>query len=486
MIRKPTIILFSTLLLFSFAALSSACSSGPATDQQPLLEGTFPVDPQFREFYNELGGVEMLGPAISPLHTYNHYRIQFSVAALLIYNTQAETSSRFSLAPLGLELGVAEPHVSPPDDQTIPYVGGHAIHPEFFPLFRELGGGKFVGAPITEKHYNPEEERLEQYFENLGFYIPDKDPQRNVYLMSYGAFKCGNYCDYPTHSSANPSTQTPLPEPFASAVARLGPTFTGRAISPEYNALDGNKEIIFDNLVLYANPSVPDRVFARPVLELLGITPHPLAKRLDNLQLEFYPIEGDLGHNVPVIFADYIAKHGGLDISGPPITELFIYNESEEIYRQCFTNLCLDYHGQQTVSDLKIQPANLGIPYKGNYYARIVEKEFISSQSLENLTIKVWETKPVITSAEVQEIFVAIFQASKPVEGLNPELTLTYPDGREEFFFFRPTGPDGTSSMNIPPIAAPNGKIIPYEVCLLNLLDEQSCIGDSYLIWGNP
>lgn len=100
--------------------------------------------------------------------------------------------------------------------------------------------------------------------------------------------------------------------------------------------------------------------------------------------------------------------------------------------------------------------------------------------------MKVWESKPVITSLETQEIFVGIFEDLIPLPNLEPDLTVTYSDGNANTRIFPPTDRDGITKLDLPPVMARNGTIIPYEVCLNNLQDEKSCVRDSYLIWGNP
>jgi len=50
------------LLIGLFAACGGEAGLNPGQSQR-----TFDVDPQFREFYESMGGAEIVGPAISPL-----------------------------------------------------------------------------------------------------------------------------------------------------------------------------------------------------------------------------------------------------------------------------------------------------------------------------------------------------------------------------------------------------------------------------------
>ena len=484
MIRKSALQFGLGIAFFLTLILISACSAPQRTTGRRPAEGTYQVDPRFREFYNHLGGNQRLGPAISEMREFNQYQVQFTTAALMVYDRQAGANQHFSLAPLGLELGVSEPPVPPPVGSEVPYVNGHVIYNKFLPVYEELGGARFVGFPITEAKYNPEFHRLEQYFENLGFYIPDSDPAGNVYLLAYGAYKCDVFCRYKTfrNSRVYSSNLEALDPVFTTATTRLGSSFTGTRLSNPVSKQDSTREVIFTNIVLYVDSQNPNRVYARPIVEMLGFQPHALVNKIDDPRMDFFLLEGDLGHNVPVIFTDYLAQHGGLDIAGPPITEVFV--KEEGIYRQCFTNLCLDY--EHSAEDTKIRLASLGNVYKNRFIDEpIAEGEFTNSQSLQTMTIKVWEIQPMITSAESQEIFVGIFEGQIPLPHLEPELLVGLPQ-EELILAFPPTDEDGFTHLELPPVEARNGTIIPYDVCIENLMNERSCVSDSFLIWGNP
>jgi hypothetical protein len=63
---------------------------------------------------------------------------------------------------------------------------------------------------------------------------------------------------------------------------------------------------------------------------------------------------------------------------------------------------------------------------------------------------------------------------------------LTLPDGQQKTYDMLPTGTDGQTYSKVDPIPGPNGTLIPYEVCILNVRGEKTCIQDSFLIWENP
>jgi hypothetical protein len=474
-----------SLSLTALVLIISACS--PQNENRALTAtqpGTYAIDPLFREFYDNLGGAEYLGPAISPLYHQGNFKLQFTVSGLMLRDLSAQQASqRYQLAPLGLHLGVEEAPRPLQEDPDGRLVGGYVVYQGFLDVYDSLGGARYVGRPLTELRYNPEKERLEQYFENLGFYHLDSDPPGTVHTLAYGAFFCDYACRFRPFQASLPTRQGVIPEPFARDVSRLGPSFVGRAISDPYIAPDGMQEIIFDNLVLFVDPANPQRVFARPLLEKLGFVPHPLTTSLDDPRMLFHPIQGESGHNIPVVFSDYLALHGGLDISGPPITEISLHKE--RIWRQCFTNLCLDYH-QDAPLKLRVRPAPLGIVYKAEYYSEFAVENFTASQSLQTITLKVAEERPIINSQETQRIHVHVFENNQPLPSFEPQLTITMPDGSHRDFRLTPTDATGHTALLLQPISAPNGTMIPYQVCLINIKSEQACIQETYMIWGNP
>jgi hypothetical protein len=469
--------------VFLLAMLAiAACSTPPNGTISTQLPPGYSVDPTFREFYEHLGGLNVLGPPISEIHDADPFRVQFTTAALMVHDPLAPPENRFFLAPLGFEFEVAEPPLSAPAAPDERFVEGHLVNEEFWGMYSLLRN--YTGPPLTEARYNPDKGRLEQYFANLGFYISDNDPSRQVKLMEYGAFKCDRYCRDQSHPSAVPAILGAVPEPFATRASQLGSSFTGRALTEPRPGLDGLDEVIFDNLVLFAADGQSNRVQARPIAQVLNIPTHPLVPRVDDLRMVFYPISGELGHNIPVIFTEYLAHHGGLDITGPPITEIFQSDEAGIIYRQCFTNLCLDYHHSPDPTQALIQPAPLGLVYKAKYYDAASESE-VEQVSHNGLDLRVWESAPLLQPGGAQSVYAGVFIGDTPLPGVIPDLTVSYPDGSEKIFFFPATGEDGIAKIDLPPILARNGTLVPYQVCLQNVDDQRFCVGDEFVIWAN-
>ena len=104
-------------------------------------------------------------------------------------------------------------------------------------------------------------------------------------------------------------------------------------------------------------------------------------------------------------------------------------------------------------------------------------------QPLDGVALQVWESAPFVNSNESLEIHVAVFEGTVPLANREPVLALTMPKGEAQNYHFPPTNTSGQSSLQLPPISAPNGTLIAYEVCLDILNGKSRCIGENYLIW---
>lgn len=542
------------LLVFIISFLFSACNFPLQPEPIPVIAtpvrltggDIYPVDAIFLDFYNALGGETVLGLAITPLLDAGIIKTQYVENGLMVYDPQATDIQRHKLAPLGVMLGVAEPAIPDPGLPEVRYIDGHVIYEEFVPIYERLGGAQYVGRPLTEARYNPEKQRIEQHFENLGFFRLDADPPGEVRLLAYGVIACNQRCRYQAPSASIPTLRPLLPEPFASKAARLGLSVTGRTLSEPYLAVDGKLEVIFENLVLVVEPAESEqedlflsiqlwfpiifnswqepearqegfsfklylplvvvvneeseevqldfrrwlplfvrtispeqpKVVLRPIVEMIGIEADPpVSHQIDPLMV-FYPTEGELGYHVPVFFHDYLQRYGGVEVFGPPVSEVSPVNNG--IFRQCFTNMCLDFDLNAPAGQ-RLKPAPLGITYKDLFFGTTTR--FAEDQSLEGVQMQVWEAKPFVSSNDIQQIHVLLYQGNKPLVQREPVLTLTMPDGSQQTYSFPPTDENGRTYLIIPPISAPNGTLIAYQVCLAALNDDQICVGDNYLIW---
>ncbi len=370
---------------------------------------------------------------------------------------------------------------------------------------------------MTEARYNPEMRRYEQFFTNVGFYRLENEPPEAVHLLAYGSWKCGGDCSQVDPYTARVVLPDLTGEPFRKPVARLGPSFTGFALTEMYTTPDGYQEQVFENLVLMVNPKKPGKVFLRPVTVRLGIEPEPLVKANGKAGMEFVAIQGGKGYNVARAFLDYLALHGGQDAAGPPIGE---YNQlRENVYRQCFVNLCLEEHLDLS-EPLRVRPAALGhsyltLPRQGLEQPAAAgsggagpEKPAAAADATADaaasaaptqppepqvteppdtqVNLKGWVRNPVIAPGGVQEFGVLVLEQNVPVQDVEPDLAIILPDGTRKMLYMLPTGDDGESHYQLEGLDAPSGSAVGFEICVYYPRGETTCVQGSFLVWQEP
>jgi len=497
-----------SLVLSMVVILTAACGAETETGLPQLAEG-YPVDPEFLGYYNHLNQITPFGQAISPLFSYQNYKYQYIVAGLMVYDQLAPADQRFSLAPLGLDMGIREPNVEKPPQPDVLYIDGHVVYQDFVSTFNRLGGIKVVGRPLTEARYNPSKRRFEQYFENLGFYQIEGDARGEVHLLAYGVWKCDASCRQPPVHNALVILPKRVDVRFLDAVNRLDIEFTGVPITDAYLAPDGYVEQVFENVVLILDPNYPGRVFLRPVNEKLGILHAPLSPPSEDPNLYFYPIQENLGYNIPIQFLNYMAMHGGPEVSGPPIDEFTEIDDTTS--RQCFTNLCLEKHDDLEEA-FSIRPMALGYQYieidatsgipngppaqptpqvqttpqPQNQPLAEQTEAYQASTMVSEISIEVSQISEMVAPNQGQEVTVTVFEDGKPVRMVEPDITVTLPDGNKRTHYMNPTRENGQTSYTFAPFNAPSGTVISYKVCVSAPFEGRFCILDHYIIWTNP
>jgi hypothetical protein len=470
-------------LLVLFLIFCTSCSSQWSGPPAPTPTESLIIDPVFREFYQHLGGEEVLGPPIGAALDEGTARTQYVQKAKLVFDTSRSIRQRFTLAPLGVEMSVKEPPVPPPDESKYKYDGGHVIGPEFVQLFEKLGA-YVVGEPLTEVRYNPIHRRYEQFFESVGFYRLEGSDQ--VKLLDYGAWACKGNCRQDLAAVISPDASIDqiarIDPTFAPFVDQWGADFTGFAISEPYLNSDGNWEQIFENVVLQANsPNDPTSVTLRPLTRQLNI-PIEAARKNSNLpDHKFYPKEGEKGYEIPDYFWEFLRLHGGMTLSGTPRTHLSPLNGS--VLHQCFENLCLMYDPQAPPPG-NVRPEPIGHGYKTLHQGG--DETDAQSGAVSEFQINLWERYPYISPEQQQEIGVSLLSNSLPMKGVQPTLVLTLLDGKEMAVEMPETGADGHSSLRLAPIQGPSGSLIQYEVCLPVPPEQETCKEDSFVLWQTP
>ena len=469
-----------TLILFIFlVGLISACSGTGRTSA-----GYYLVDPRFSDLYERLQGEKTLGPPISNKKYVagTNQEKQYFEGVVMIYDP--DHSPRYYLDPVGVEAGFSDLPNQEPENPGVRYLNGFIIPVEFAQYYDQLGGDRWVGLPLTRARLNPDEGRIEQYFENMGFFMFEDDLPGTVHLMPYGLWKCAGECSqYPGIQNAGISSSEveEVPSPFGEAIARLGTGFTGEKITSAYIAPDGNIEQIFKNVVLYQDAASPMGVSLRPVSTLLDRVAGNYQTRGENSSEYFREIENGKGYYIPSYFMDFINRYYGFEISGEPITSLVEIRDG--VSQQCFETYCLLFDaaaedGQQ----VRILPQ--GQKYKDEF-SQNAGKPKVEALVVRNIQMDIWEQMPQISSRENQQIGACIHEEGSPLINVQAFVTVHSDVSGSATYDFMPTDSGGCAFLELEPIQAANGTTVDYEVCFQGLGEQEYCKKDSYLIWGN-
>jgi len=470
---KLAFYVFSLLIILFLNACNSSADAA--------IPGTYSVVPTFSDFYIELGGESVLGPAISPAFLSQGITYQYIVSGLMAYDPNQMTLTRFHFSPIAsVEWGINDVAEPAPSDPDIPFANGHQIWEEVLTFYNRYGP-EIVGLPVTGVKANDEKQRYEQYFEGVGFFRNYTDPPGHIQLMPYGNWMCAGDCQYHESDAGplSPSYSRDYSETeqlFLQESERLGYGFTGNPLASPYIAADGNFEMVFENVAMFIDPSDGYKIKLRPLPAWLGIPTDQPTQETKADWLSFFQMSEGLGYNVPNSFSTYIADHGGMAYSGDPITEFRLLPDRG--YSQCFSNLYLEYH-PTAPEQLLIRPHAIGIEYQTNGVTPAVT----SPSFADALQINVWEQYPLIPSGQRQVINIEASQKGTPMSGIELSLLVKQPDGIIKSYQLNPTGTGGITSIELDPINGPNAAIVQYDVCVLGAVIPQVCFTRSYTIW---
>lgn len=477
------------ILSFILGMLVAAC--GVQGEMPPATSvAAYAPDPEFDSLIHRLG--EYAGEAISHPFTIGDIRYQYTTNVLLVHDPSAPLQDQYRLEPLAGYWAIAEPPVPDPQDSSQIYVDGHIVWDEAQALYIKLGAD-LMGKPLTEVRYNASYNRYEQYFEKMGVYRREGDPYGKISILPYGTWTCGGQCspENPDYSGPPQIPGAPQDEQlrqgeaaFAERVRQWGMQFTGQPLSPAYLAADGMIEKVYENLILFWDPAREGMVDLRSLPQAVGIHPSPLVPAINGMH--FYQVNGELGYNLSQDFMVYISRHGTLARFGPPISEM--HAGPNGITRQCFENLCLLYD-LSAPKALVIRPEALGYQYLSSVYVPQNGYQFQNPVSpseinpLSQLHLTIWQESDIVPHGEYQTIGAGVYDGQKPVLGAEVVVTLTLPDGSQRSYPMPPTGENGQSQVEVEPIEAEKGTLIPYQVCIVNLPESQFCASHEYIIW---
>lgn len=478
------------LCAFLFSITLTACGSTNSEDATPSSGTTFEIAPAFREFHAALGGEEVLGSAISQRFGFEEYECQYTVNALMCQNPVQSGDSRFILYPLGKDLEIQTVAGEDKQNKNSRVVNGITIYDEFVPFFDQLSGVRYAGTPITQVKINNPQQRIEQYFENVGFYRMFDDPPGTVKLLAYGSYACEELCNYSplTEAMLVDPVETIFDQPFQARLKEMssGKVF-GEPLTQPYTAEDGALEQVYTNAVLYSPPGKPNKVFLRPIAEHLGMPvdePGPQRHKNDK-SIVFYPVDNGLGFHLPAAVDEFITNHGGRKLSGDPISES---SEVEPgIFRQCFTNYCTLYQPSTT------QGKQVTLVALGQRYLEVMQSSnapidpaVISSGMVTMILIEEFQQLPEGKNQRI-DIQLVKKEDQSPLVGIESTLDILLPDGTHYTSDIDATQEDGTTSVVVPEMKSiPIGSLLTYRVCLKTGSPSPVCAEGSYLVWNAP
>lgn len=477
---SPLCLNLTLIMLFMLAGCERTLSTAASGK-------TYAVTPALLAFYNRLGGEVVLGPAISKLDDDPIGQCQFTVNARLCVNPMVAGDESFSLYPLGNELNISEVSTLPVSaDGSSP--AGFSVYEEFIPIFDRFAQSTYSGNPISPVHINYAQQRVEQFFEKVGFYRNFSDPIGTVRLLAYGAAACTKGCNY------HPAAEAQLTNPSQSLddlnlMEKLGiltdKTAFGKALNKPHTAADGSLEQVFTGVVLVQD--VTGVVRLRPLATILAMPNKAPGEKLYDYAsgVVFYATSDTLGYHVPIQFDTFINTHGGTSISGDPIDEIYEYDYGH--YRQCFTNYCLDYDPSKR-EDKQVSITPLGKQYLAMDQT-VVPQPATPQPEPPAVLLQVSETLLKVSTSEAQTIHVTALNAADqtPVAGIETEITLLLPKEKTWSAKLAPTAVDGTAVITLPILKnIQNGSILAYKVCTTSVTPSQACAEGSYLMWTTP
>jgi len=432
------------ILYIAFALTLATCVPVPPP-QSFTTDSGLTVAPDFEGFYNRYDGLRTLGNPISPEILENGIRVQYFESGRLEYHPQLPEGSQVILSNLGKELYGIEPCL--PVENVEPgalYFSStcHSVSPQFSGFFLEYGGVSFFGYPISEMYIR--DGRFVQHFERATIVWHKSElPEYGFNLAGIGSRVCPqSICgDLPPGPYA-PAFSESLPKPVdATAIQSFyeshnGQTLFGAPIGGPHLSEDGVVEQVYENVILYTNPSAAEKVSLRPLgLTRLGAADGPVPQT--DAPNSFY--SNIYGHNVTGAIYTFFSAHGGLDFFGHPLTEMRI----EDGYLvQYFENTAITWRSTSQGSQLH----NLGQLSSTQNFPSVSNLP-VPSNPPKMLSLT---TQPVYAAYDVYSGLPQTLKAlvrdenRAPIPGANVVFTVKTPNGDQQYASV--TNADGTAT----------------------------------------
>jgi len=353
----------SLLALILLTSLLASCRS-QATSARALA-----VAPEFESFWRQGGGLGTFGPPISAPRREGGRLHQTFLAVEMIQEREG-ARSEVRLAPLGWNLGLAEPPVPPIDGQASAYFieTGHSLYAGFANIYSELGGKAVVGAPLTEVAFR--DGQIVQYFENAGLYRPENSSPADSRLVALGLGARPPADSFGLEPEAFVLPGVVRQRPFGEFLeAYGGEALFGQPLTAPYLTEDGALQQVYERAVVFS----PDGSIRRADFRPLGSDLGPATSAVPESGEPGGSYFEQTGHNVLWAFADFYHARGGEKLLGLPLEEAVLLPNR---FTQRFENGVLEYRYDLPPS-LAVQLAPLGRPYLAEHPLPTAQPEVV-------------------------------------------------------------------------------------------------------------
>lgn len=475
------------LLYIGFALVLSTCSPAP-TPSTPNVDSLFTVAPEFEPFYNQYGGLQTLGIPISADVEEDGIRVQYFQNGRLEYHPQLPDGSQVILSDLGKEHYGIAPCLSPEnvEPQALYFDATcHSVSPQFREFFVTHGGVNFFGYPISEMYI--EDGRFVQNFERATLvWDKSKLPGLKYGLSGLGSAVC------PKATCGEDAPKSFFPE-FSTTDKKLkvvnaiyqfydthrGQILFGSRVGEQRTGEDGAVEQVFENAILYENPSSFEGISLRPLgLKVPGAL-EPAAPQV-NTPTSFYSTK--YGHNVIGTFYEFFNANGGVETFGHPISEARV--ESGYLV-QYFENAAISWRSGFS-TDKASRLLNLGqqsLPQGplGSITPTRPNPPKMLSLTNEALFVvyEVESGKPQTLKAQVRD------ENGAPVSGANVVFTIKTPGGDQQYASVTNAEGIASASFTLTLGAYKINEYLNYGI-RVNYGNLSSSKNDSFLPWGKP
>ncbi len=499
--------------IFILVALVLAGCAPSASFQSPALADVFTnnLNPNL---------IEICGTPISNTFEYQGVTYQYTLNCAFSYDPNRPQTVRIEPVGAPFEVNIPPQQIDPKPGETM--INGYIIWSEVESFLTEnrlqnYGELQLLGSPKTPLVYNQDKQRLEQYFDNMGFYRYENDPVGMVHLIPYGVMYCGKECIF--EDSQVLDTQDLNGIPIGNPLQIVGQNeavpndefniftivekrfvYIGAALASGSKLADGTLAKPYTNMWMCVYTSDPKRVKPCPLAEWAGIAKSDPHRDTGEDHTVFWEVENGLGYNVPEIVNTFVSINGTRDISGNPRFEPRPLAGTDKAW-MCFESYCVVYN--RTTLD----PASVSFYPLGSYYYSEGFKNQTSqpeptpvpvqnptSPNPDNPIItagqpirtEVWDRFPFLDLGQQQVIGIVLHQGERALIGVKLRLMVTLPGDVKQTWEMASTDDTGRSIFAMPVIQAPNGSRIIYEVCTYGMQPTDICDQDSFTIQRSP